>query len=56
MLIGIMVVGATMTSCTTSASVLENSDKVAGYTLKNKKELMKQKIANEKRKTVIATP
>ena len=44
-----------MSSCGTTASI-EKNEQVAGYTLKNKKELLKHKILYNKRKTVIATP
>jgi len=46
-----------MTSCSTAKNVKkENTKELAGYTLKNKKELMQQKIARKKSKTVLATP
>ncbi|MBL4663331.1 MAG: hypothetical protein JKY22_07210 [Flavobacteriaceae bacterium] len=47
---------ASFTSCATANSIQKESEKVAGYTLKNKKELMQQKIADKKCKTVIALP
>jgi len=47
---------ATFTSCASSSSMQKESEQVMAYTLKNKKELMKQKIADNKRKTVIALP
>lgn len=47
---------ALFTSCATPMQVQENSEELAGYTLKNKKELMQQKIADTKCKTVMATP
>ena len=44
-------------SCSSSRNSVEVQNEVAGYTLKNKKELMQQKITNTgKIKTVIATP
>ncbi|WP_339700825.1 hypothetical protein [uncultured Marixanthomonas sp.] len=43
-------------SCATAVSAKENGNEVAGYTLKNKKEVMQQKILHKKNKTVIATP
>lgn len=55
-LILIIVLGAALTSCSTVKTVQENSEELAGYTLKNKKELLEQKILNKKNKTVIATP
>jgi hypothetical protein len=45
-----------MASCGTTVKTLQKEEKVAGYTLKNKKELMQQKILNQKKKTVIAQP
>lgn len=47
---------ATFSSCVTSQKIKNSDAEVAGYTLKNKKELMEQKILNKKSKTVIATP
>ena len=44
------------TSCATADSVTKNTSEVAGYTLKNKKELLHQKVLNTKTKTVIAKP
>jgi len=52
-LILIAVLGTSLTSCSSAKTYQED---VAGYTLKNKKELMQQKILNKKCKTVIATP
>ncbi|PVW17232.1 hypothetical protein [Marixanthomonas spongiae] len=43
-------------SCATANSAKKNETEIAGYTLKNKKELMQQKILNRKKKSVIATP
>jgi len=42
-----------LTSCSTSKSA---NEKLAGYTLKDKKELLQQNILNCYKKTVIATP
>jgi len=47
---------ASLTSCGSTAVINKNNDEIAGYTLKNKKELMEQKVLNKKVKTVIATP
>ncbi|MCH9659623.1 MAG: hypothetical protein K0U54_01790 [Bacteroidetes bacterium] len=47
---------SSLTSCATSASIQDNEQQVASYTLKNKKELMKQKIASKRAKVVLATP
>jgi len=52
----IVVFSASFTSCATSTSIQKESEKVAGYTLKSKKELMQQKIAHRKYNTVIALP
>jgi len=46
---------ASLTSCGSVSNVSNNSE-VAGYTLKNKKEQMQQKILNTKSKTVIVAP
>lgn len=46
----------TFSSCATSSAVQNSENNVAGYTLKNKKELMHQKVLNKKVKTVIAMP
>lgn len=53
--IGILFILSTA-SCATASSAKENGNEIAGYTLKNKKELMQQKILHKKNKTVIATP
>lgn len=55
-LILILVLAAAFTSCAAPLSIQENEEQIAVYTLKNKKELMQQKIANKKCQTVIATP
>lgn len=55
-LIIVVVFGAALTSCGTAVSIQENSKELAGYTLKNKKELMQQKILEKKSKTIVATP
>ena len=52
----ILVFAAALTSCATPMSIQNDSEKLAGYTLKNKKELMQQKIADKKCKTIIAIP
>jgi hypothetical protein len=36
--------------------IQKSENEVAGYTLKNKKELMQQKVLNKKARTVIALP
>jgi len=52
----VVVFSASFTSCATSNSIQKESEKTVGYTLKNKKELMQQKIADRKYRTVIALP
>jgi hypothetical protein len=55
-LILLLVLTAALTSCAAPLSIQENEEQLVAYTLKNKKELMHQKIANKKCKIVIATP
>lgn len=55
-LILIVVLLAGLSSCATATNTLEESDQVAGYTLKNKTELLQQKILNRNCKTIIAIP
>ncbi len=46
-----------LTSCGSSVAIQTDSeDQVLSYTLKNKKELMEQKILNKKNKTIVAIP
>jgi len=52
----VLVLSAALSSCAVPMTIQNDSGKVAGYTLKNKKELMQQKIANKKCKIVVATP
>lgn len=47
---------ASVASCGSTAVIKKDSSEVAGYTLKNKKELMEQKVLNKKVRTVIAMP
>jgi len=47
---------ASLTSCGSVSNATNNNKEIAGYTLKNKKEQMQQKILNKKSKTAIATP
>jgi len=52
-----VIFAVSLTSCGAGASVkASENDKVAGYTLKNKKEIMEQKILHKKSKTIIAIP
>jgi len=55
-LILVLVLMAAFTSCAAPLSIQENEEQLVAYTLKNKKELMQQKIANKKCKIVVATP
>ncbi len=55
-LILIVVCSASLTSCGTAQSIQDKSSQMAGYTLKNKTELMQQKIAKKKNNIVLATP
>ena len=43
-------------SCGTVDKVQKDETEIAGYTLKNKKELMQQKILAKQSKTIIAIP
>ncbi|MAP54107.1 hypothetical protein [Altibacter sp.] len=45
-----------ISSCGTTQGLRKDSMEVAGYTLKDKAELMQQKILNTKHKTVIVIP
>ena len=47
---------ASVSSCGSVATIQKSENDVAGYTLKNKKELMEQKVLNKKNKTIIALP
>jgi len=52
----VILIGA-LTSCNTSKSTIKKDEtKVAGYTLKGKKELMHQKVLHVESKTIIANP
>jgi len=51
-----MIFTLTFTSCGSVTSASQYESEVAGYTLKNKKELMQQKILNKNSKIVIVTP
>jgi len=44
------------TSCGTVSAIQNQDTEVAGYTLKNKKEVVEYKILNKKSKTVIVIP
>jgi hypothetical protein len=47
---------ATILSCSATAALQKGDSDLVGYTLKSKKELMKQKVLNKKVKTVIVLP
>ena len=47
---------ATISSCGSTSGIQKSDNEVVGYTLKNKKELMEQKVLNKNIKTVIALP
>ena len=52
----IIVLMAGLTSCATAKEINQDTDSVAGYTLKNKAELLQQKILNTKNSTVVVKP
>lgn len=51
-----LILTISVSSCGSVASIQKSENDVAGYTLKNKKELMQQKVLNKKVKTIIALP
>lgn len=51
-----LILTVSVSSCGSVASIQKSENDLAGYTLKNKKELMQQKVLNKKVKTVIALP
>ncbi len=52
-----IIFAVSLASCGAGVSAKKASqNEVAGYTLKNKKEIMEQKILHKKSKTIIATP
>ena len=51
-----LILTASVSSCGSVASIQKSENDVAGYTLKNKKELMQQKVLNKKNKIIIALP
>jgi len=55
-IVATVVLTISMTSCGSAVNLKSNDNDVAGYTLKNKTELLEQKILNKKSKTVIAIP
>ena len=42
--------------CTAKSAKKETKKEIAGYTLKNKKEIMERKILHKKSKTIIVKP
>jgi hypothetical protein len=51
-----LILTASICSCGSTSTIQKGENEVAGYTLKNKKELMQQKVLNKKVKTIIALP
>ena len=51
-----LILTVSVSSCGSVTAIQKSENDVAGYTLKNKKELMMQKVLNKKAKTVIALP
>ena len=45
-----------LTSCGSSVAIQNDSKETLSYTLKNKTELMEQKICNKNSKTIVAIP
>lgn len=45
-----------ITSCGSATNLQKEQKELAGYTLKNKKELFQQKVLHTNKKTVLATP
>jgi hypothetical protein len=53
----ILIFAATIVSCGSTVAKVKQKKELAGYTLKNKQELMQQKIVSSKKnKTVVAAP
>lgn len=55
-IVALLLFAISFTSCGTTSSIQKENSEVAGYTLKNKKELFQQKVLHKKSKTVIVTP
>ena len=55
-IIAALIFTVSFTSCSSTSTIQNNDAEIAGYTLKNKKEIMAQKIVNKKSKVVLATP
>jgi len=55
-IVATLVFTVSFTSCGTISSIQNQDTEVAGYTLKDKKEVVEQKILNKKSKTVIVIP
>ena len=51
----VTVFALSISSCASTSAMQKNNTEV-GYTLKNKKELMEQKVLNKRLKTVIVAP
>ena len=54
--IAALILTVSFTSCGTVNNIQNQETEVAGYTLKDKKEVFEQKILNKKSKTVIVAP
>jgi hypothetical protein len=55
-LLGAVIFAVTISSCSATTAIKKGDNDVAGFTLKNKKELMEQEVLNKKVKTVIVLP
>ena len=55
-LVIVIILTVSVSSCGSIANIQKKDNDVAGYTLKNKKELMQQKVLNKKNRTLIALP
>ncbi|QIE60192.1 hypothetical protein G5B37_11655 [Rasiella rasia] len=54
--LAIVAFAMSFTSCKSVSAVQKEQNEIAGYTLKNKKELFQQKVLHKKIKTVVVTP
>ncbi|HPF12468.1 MAG TPA: hypothetical protein PKW08_11855 [Flavobacteriaceae bacterium] len=54
--LGGLVLAMSIVSCASVAPTQNTEKELAGYILKNKKELMQQKVLHKNNKTVIAIP
>jgi len=56
LIIVILIFTVTVTSCGSTLAIQKDKNEVASYTIKNKQELMEQKVFNKNMKTVIVIP